>query len=158
MQIRKNEEIVIGTLSSILLNEIENIYKPLFDYIEQKNYEIAQDNFNRIRILMPLIELSSKIEFQGQLPLLLKELKVPKPDIVHQMFRHGLSHHIRPFYIIKDGVRINWAIPQSPCNHWETSNSVGIYAPKLLKDLEDYLKKFLGNNNKIKIQTGIELI
>jgi hypothetical protein len=57
-----------------------------------------------------------------------------------------------------NGVRINWAVPQYPCDHYDTADGVGIYAPKLLLDLENYLKEFQYHTNKIEIQTGIELI
>jgi hypothetical protein len=151
------ESVSIGILASALLDEIKYIHRPLFEYIEKQNYEITPDHFTTIRILMPLIEISSKIEFQGRVPEMLKKLKVPKPEIIWQMFRHGLVHYVRPFYAVVDGERIGWAVPQYPCNHYETTHAVGVYAPKLLNDLEEYLKTFRYSTNQINIQTGIEL-
>jgi len=151
------EPIPIGILAKALLDEIEYIYEPLFKHIENQNYTITPDNFTTIRIILPLIELSSKFEFKGQIPLMLKRLKVPAPEIIWQMFRHGLSHYVRPYYAIVDGVRINWAVPQYPCDHYKTSTAVGVYAPKLLNDLKEYLKSFQYSTEKINIQTGIKL-
>lgn len=151
------ESISVGVLASALLDEIEHIYRPLFKYIEEQNYQITPDHFTAFRILMPLVEVTSKIEFGGRVPEMLEALKVPEPSIIWQMFRHGLAHHVRPYYAIVDEVRINWAVPQYPCEHYQTADGIGICAPKLLDDIDTYLKKFRYSTNKISIQTGIEL-
>jgi len=152
------EPISVGVLASALLDEIQYIYRPLFKYIEEQNYQITPDHFTAFRILMPLVEVASKIEFGGKVPEMLEKLEVPEPSIIWQMFRHGLAHHVRPYYAVVDGVRINWAVPQYPCEHYQTSDGIGIYAPKLLDDIEIYLKTFRYKTNKINIQTGIKLV
>jgi hypothetical protein len=151
------ETVPISIVVAALLDEIEYIYKPLFQYIEDNNYENTPDNFNPIKILVPLVEVASRIECSGDASLLLEKLELPKPDIIWQMFRHGLIHYVRPFYAIVNGVRVNWAVPNYPCNHYSTVDSVGIYAPKLLNDLEMYLKSFRNDSNLMQIQTGIQL-
>lgn len=151
-----SDSVEIGILASTLLDEIKYIYQPLFKYISEQNYLETPDNFNAIRTIMPLIELSSKIEFNGDGRFLLQKLNVPKPDLIWPMFRHGLSHHIRPFYAVVNNERINWAVPQYPCEHYNFGGAIGIYAPKLLDDLANYLKNFLGNSKSIRIQTGLE--
>ena len=152
------EPISIGVLTHALLDEIKYIYRPLFEYIDKQNYQITPDHFTTFRILMPLVEVASKIEFDGRIPDLLDKLGVPEPAIIWQMFRHGLAHHVRPYYAIVKGQRINWAVPQYPCDHYKTVDGVGIYAPKLLNDLENYLQGFQYQTRKTNIQTGIELI
>jgi len=147
------EKVSIYLISSALIDEINYIYRPLLKEIE-KNYN---DNYNPIRVLMPLIEIASKIEFGGNGHLLLEKLKVPKSEVAWKMFRHGLFHYLRPFYAVINGKRINWAVPKYPCPHYETETSVGIYAPKLLDDLENYLKEVKDIPGEINIQTGIEL-
>ena len=145
------EEVEIGKLANSLLDEIDNIYKP---FIESHNF---LDAFNPVRILMPLIETSSKIEVHNPKGLL-KKLDVPEPELIWLMFRNGLSHHIRPFYLQVNGKRISWAVSHSPNEHYQTEHNVGISPKKLLEDLRKYLVNFLGNTNKIKIQTGLKLI
>lgn len=147
------ERVSVNIITSALLDEIEYIYRPLLKATEE-NYN---DNYNPIRVLMPLIETAARIEFKGEEYLLLEKLKVPKPEIAWKMFRHGLLHYVRPFYAVIGDKRINWAIPQYPCPHYETDNSVGIYAPKLLDDLEQYLKEVQYNPEEIDIQTGIRI-
>jgi len=152
------ESLAISAIASMLLNEIEHFYRPLIEHINSKTFLSSGDHFNPIRILMPLVETASEFEFGGDPVLLLEKLDVKDPDLIWRMFRHGLSHHIRPFYAVVDGVRINWAIPQFPTEHYKSADAIGIYPPKLLNDLEAYLEGFRYNGNMIEIQTGIELI
>jgi hypothetical protein len=151
------EPVAIAILASALLDEIRYIYKPLFKYISEQNYQITPDHFNPIRILVPLIEVSSKFEFNGDPKRLLQKLNVPKPNIIWPMFRHGLSHSVRPFFAVIKGRRTAWAIPQYPCDHYDAGSAVGIYAPKLLKDLESYLEEVRYKSGDVLLQTGIEL-
>lgn len=145
-------------LVDALLDEIEYIYSPLFEHIYKQNYQITPDHFNPIRILMPLLELTSKIEYKGEVVLLLEKLEVPKPDLIWLMFRNGLLHYVRPFYAIVNGKRIGWAVPQYECQHYSTDSSLGLYAPKLLKDLKNYLEEIRYKSfGTVEVQTGIEL-
>ena len=152
------QKISINLLATTLNREIREVYLPLFEFISSRtNPEQGYDHFNRIRIILPLVEIASKIEFGGDEPyLLLEKLKVPKPKVTWRMFRNGLSHSVRPFFVIQNNIKYNWAIPYS--GHYETRDTLGLDAKILLDDLFKYLEGFYGNLNEIDIQTGIEYL
>lgn len=152
------EPVETSELAATILGEIEHCYRPLIQNILDKGFKTTQDNFNPIRVLMPLVEIVSRIEFGGEAQKLLKKLNVPEPDLMWRMFRHGLTHSIRPFNIVTEQGKYTWAVPQYSCEHYQTGTSIGIYAPKLLDDLETYLETFRLNDKLVKIQTGLEVL
>jgi len=153
------DDMEIGVLATTLRREIEQQCEPLFKYwdssFDKDNYMVT---FNSVRILMPILEMSSKIEYGGDVPKLLKKLIVPEPKISWFMFRHGLMHSIRPFKVQYKDKIFGWGIKQYKGNHHINSdNLISISPDKLLEDLKYYLQGFTGNTKKVKIQTSVEL-
>ena len=153
------DNIEIGVLAITLRKEIEQQCEPLFKYWDKSfdtdNYMVT---FNSVRILLPIIETSARIEFGNDVSSLLKKLSVPEPKISWFMFRHGLMHTVRPFKVKHRGKIFGWGIKQYQGNHHINNENIIMISPdKLLKDLKDYLQNFVGNTNKIKIQTSVEL-
>ena len=146
-----------GQLIIILLNEIKYQCKPVFSFWAKTESPETLPTFNPIRILTPLLEVSAKIEFGGDIKKLLQHLNVEEANKVWPMFRHGLSHSIRPFYIQDGEKRYNWGISFSGRKHYRTNTDIVISPLKLLEDLEKYLNSIKYKTGKTKIQDGIKL-
>ena len=155
----KTIEIEISSWVMSLLSEINQQCLPLFDLWERENTNGYFVTFNSVRIIMPILESASKIEYPHSILPLLEKLKVPLPEISWCMFRHGLSHSTRPFIIKYKGQSYQWGIKQFTGFHYISSDNVVMISPRqLVDDLKKYLETFRYNNNKIKIQTGVEFI
>lgn len=156
----KKENILVSQVVSELLKEIKFCTKPIFEFWANEKRPEYYDNFNPVRIIMPLLETTSKIKLKGRTDLLLEELGVPEPVITWKMFRHGLMHSIRPFFVQTEKESYCWGIGNySSGKHYLSSdNTIIIYPKKIILDLEKYLEKFRFNQEKIEIQTGLQKV
>ncbi len=158
-QIRLFSNTKISNLVHELLREIDKILVPLFEFINSQRDPELIDHFNRIRVLVPLLEVASFIEFEGNPAALLDKLAIPEAEMIWGMFRDGLSHSIRPYFAMVNKKKIAWAVPcYDTKDHYKTNDSLGIDAPKLLRDFRAYLEEFKYNQNIVKIQTSLEFI
>lgn len=152
-------KIKISSLVRSLLSEIDDQTIPLFKLWEDHALDTLIVTFNSIRILTPILESASKIQFNNNPEQLFGKLNIPEPKISWTMFRHGLSHGIRPFTVVSGGIRYGWGIKQyKGSHHISTDNLIIISARNLLDDLILYLKKFEFDNTEIDIQTGVKFV
>ncbi len=154
-------------ISEILIaleREIEKTEK-LFVHIDSFSDPDNYDHYNKYRILLPILEVTSKIEFNNKgddsLLSLLNYLSVPEPEFVLYMYRHGLLHSIFPFFVDIDGVRKSFGIPFGKnSEHFEHPQFLAISSEKLLKDLKKYLDTLRLSSDlgkEIDIQISISL-
>lgn len=158
------EEIVTSDFIKSLILEIDYQTVPLFDLWEQDRPGEYRETFNPLRVVLPIIEMTSEIEFSDNVNLLLEKLNVPHPKIVWFMFRHGLMHSVRPFKVQYAGIVYNWGVVQSSSSvlnkhkviDQKDNNKVVCISPRqLLSDLRKYLELVSINKYKITIQTGV---
>lgn len=153
------QDIEVGSIVKTLLNEIDHQCLPLFELWENLEKTGYKGTFNPIRIITPLLEVAAAIEFPNEPRLLIEKLKVPEPKISWFMFRHGLSHSIRPFNIEYGGEMYGWGIKQFVGVHHLNAEKIIMISPRrLLDDLKLYLETFLNNKRKISVQTGVKFL
>lgn len=148
-----------GSFVLTLTSEIKNQVEPLFNLWTNKSTSEFIVTFNMIRILLPILEDTSRIEFNKNVPVLLEKLGVPFPEISWVMFRHGLSHTIRPFIVEKDGIQYSWGIKYFDGEHSTNSENLIIISPvRLLSDLKKYLDTIQYKCGNTKIQIGTKIV
>jgi hypothetical protein len=157
-EVKKERE--IRSIVVALMYEIDHQATPLFELWENSNDPRYLVHFNSIRILMPLIETASCIEFSRNPHKLLDKLRVPESKIAWFMFRHGLLHSIWPFEVEKNSSIYTWAIKQYKGAHFikkdKDGRNIVIISPRtLLNDLKHYLETFKYSDKKILVQTGV---
>ncbi len=160
----KEERVEIDNSKIInsLLEDLSNA-NDISNYIKGKNDPEKYDHFNALRIINPILEIASKIEFANEnkdsMIFLLEKLGIPEPEIFFYMFRHGLAHGLRPFKVQNDkDLKKDWAISYSG-KHFNGEYSMGPNVIKLYEDLKSYLES-INNSEKIrggktKIQIGV---
>lgn len=151
-------DIKVGQFAMSLIQEIDHETIPLFrHWADPTNEDFG--TFNPVRIVTPLLESASQIEFSENPKEFLKLLKVPEPKISWFMFRHGLSHSIRPYQVEYKNKKYGWGIKQyKGVHHVSTDNIIMLSVLQLIEDLKSYLEKHKYDDKVIKIQTGVKLL
>jgi len=153
------QDIEVASIVRTLLGEIEHQCLPLFELWDDPQKTEYKGTFNPIRIITPILEVAAEIEYPNEPRLLIEKLNVPESKISWFMFRHGLSHSIRPFNIKYNGETYGWGIKQFLGVHHISAEKIIMISPrKLLDDLKIYLEGFLYEQRKISIQTGVEFL
>jgi len=120
------------------------------------------------RLIFPVIEATAKTIYRKgkgddvRVPRLLKQLNIPYPDIVWQMYRNSLAHSDHLVHISRGRRTINWSVTASAggvsTGHFFMHDQVHIDTRRLYEDFLSFLDIQIAEaTTNVYVKTGINV-
>ncbi len=120
------------------------------------------------RLIFPVVEAVSKTIYRKgkgddvRVPRLLKQLNIPYPDVVWQMYRNSLAHSDHLVHISKGGRTINWSVTASAggisTGHFFLHDQVHLDTRRLYEDFLSFLDIEIAKaTTNVYVKTGINV-
>jgi hypothetical protein len=120
------------------------------------------------RLIFPVVEAVSKTIYRKgkgddiRVPRLLKQLNIPYPDVVWQMYRNSLAHSDHLVHISKGSRTINWSVTASAggisTGHFFLHDQVHLDTRRLYEDFLSFLDIEIATaTTNVYVKTGINV-
>ena len=120
------------------------------------------------RLIFPVIEATAKTIYRKgkgddvRVPRLLKQLSIPYPDVVWQMYRNSLAHSDHLVHISRGSRTINWSVTASAggvsTGHFFMHDQVHIDTRRLYEDFLSFLDIQIAEaTTNVYVKTGIDV-
>lgn len=118
------------------------------------------------RLIFPVIEAVAKTIYRkgkgedNRVPRLLKQLNIPYPDVVWQMYRNSLAHSDHLVHISKGSRTINWSVTASAggvsTGHFFMHDQVHIDTRRLYEDFLAFIDTQIAEaSTNVYVKTGL---
>ena len=120
------------------------------------------------RLIFPVVEAVAKTIYRKgkdddvRVPRLLKQLNIPYPDVVWQMYRNSLAHSDHLVHISKGSRTINWSVTASAggisTGHFFLHDQVHLDTRRLYEDFLSFLDIEIAKaSTNVYVKTGIKV-
>lgn len=120
------------------------------------------------RLIFPVVEAVAKTIYRNgkgddvRVPRLLKQLNIPYPDVVWQMYRNSLAHSDHLVHISKGSRTINWSVTASAGGvsngHFFMHDQVHLDTRRLYEDFLSFLEVEIAKaTTNVYVKTGVKV-
>ena len=150
----------------------ERLINDVGTYFSMIDVEGSQGNmvgfWGSARLIFPVVEAVSKTIYRKgkgddvRVPRLLKQLNIPYPDVVWQMYRNSLAHSDHLVHISKGSRTINWSVTASAggisTGHFFLHDQVHLDTRRLYEDFLSFLDAEIAKaTTNVYVKTGIKV-